>query len=42
MDRLDRIFQEAQNRAASEDGGPKRGLEAALARDGKPMMSPTA
>ena len=25
MDRLDRIFQEAQNRAASEDGGPKRG-----------------
>lgn len=34
MDRLDRIFQEAQNRAASEDGGTRTGLEAALARDG--------
>ena len=42
MDRLDRIFQEAQNRAASEDGGPKRGLEAALARDGEDDASKRA
>ena len=42
MDRLDRLFQEAQNRAASEDGGPKRGLEAALARDGEDDASKRA
>ena len=42
MDRLDRLFQEAQNRAASEDGGPKRGLEAVLARDGEDDASKRA
>ena len=34
MGKLDRIFQEAQNAAAEEDGVPVRGLEAALKSGG--------